>query len=267
MGSVFCRPPDPDARRMAELAHDFRTPLQSLRLLCALLDRQSHHHPDLAKLIENIRFAADRGLELALEFLDYCRGRVSKAPGAAVSWFTLEPFLLGLAQEQNAMAQAKGLTLACDVSAAHGWEIQSDRARLGRVLANLLSNAVRYTPLGRVEFQASWREGDGGRKLVLSVVDTGPGITREEQESIFQPFERGRAGMEEDTSQGGDSGGSGLGLAVVDRLVQELGLEIEVYSEYGHGSSFRLVVPTAMLRALPQVVREPEGKPDETLPT
>jgi signal transduction histidine kinase len=117
-----------------------------------------------------------------------------------------------------------------------------------------------------VEFLASWREENSGRRLVLSVVDTGPGITREEQESIFQPFERGRAGKEEDTSQQGDSGGSGLGLAVVDRLVEELGLEIEVYSEYGRGSSFRLVVPASMLRAVPAKVAEEEGKPDETLP-
>src|SRR5207245_4828652 len=80
------------------------------------------------------------------------------------------------------------------------------------------------------------------RALVLSVVDTGHGISTEEQESIFQPFERGRAGKE------GESGGSGLGLAIVDRLVEELGLELEVYSEYGHGSAFHLLFPGAFLR-------------------
>ena len=81
--------------------------------------------------------------------------------------------------------------------------------------------------------------------MALSVVDTGRGIPPEEQESIFQPFERGKAGKES------DSGGSGLGLAVVDRLVEELGLELEVYSEYGRGSAFHLLVPAAILRELP----------------
>ena len=77
---------------------------------------------------------------------------------------------------------------------------------------------------------------------VVSVVDTGTGISPEEKESIFQPFERGRAGKES------DSGGSGVGLAVVDRLVEELGLNLEVYSEYGRGSAFSLVLPEAFLR-------------------
>ena len=77
----------------------------------------------------------------------------------------------------------------------------------------------------------------------LGVVDTGPGISEEEQDSIFQPYERGRAGK-----KAGDSSGSGLGLAVVDRLVEELGLTLDVYSEYGRGSAFHLAVPGAMLR-------------------
>jgi signal transduction histidine kinase len=121
--------------------------------------------------------------------------------------------------------------------------MQTDRVRLGRLLANLLVNAVRYTPQdGRVELKASWRDGSQGQVLALSVLDTGPGISQEEQESIFQPYERGQAGRDS------DSGGSGLGLAVVDRLVEELALELEVYSEYGRGSAFHLLVPTYMLR-------------------
>src|SRR5262249_2597171 len=118
----------------------------------------------------------------------------------------------------------------------------SDRWRLGRVLANLLVNAVRYTNQGRVEFSAAWREEGAVRRLALTVQDTGPGISQEEQDSIFQPFERGRAGRE------GDSSGSGLGLAVVDRLVEELGLSLEVFSQYGHGSAFHLLVPAERLR-------------------
>src|SRR5439155_4513696 len=116
------------------------------------------------------------------------------------------------------------------------------RVRLGRLLANLLVNAVRYTHSGQVAFTAAWREEPGERALVLSVLDTGAGISQEEQESIFQPFERGRAGKDD------DSGGSGLGLAVVDRLVEELGLALEVYSEYGRGSAFHLVLPERLIR-------------------
>ena len=74
------------------------------------------------------------------------------------------------------------------------------------------------------------------------MIDTGPGISQEEQESIFQPFRRGKGGKES------DSGGSGVGLAVVERLVEELELKLEVFSEYGHGSTFELVLPLKFLR-------------------
>jgi signal transduction histidine kinase len=253
LGSVLCQPPQPDTRRMAELAHDLRTPLQSLRLLCALGERLTDVDPQVVKLLDNIRTAVDRAVPLALNLLECCRGQARPEAQNQGSWVALEPLLRGLADEQSVNAQAKGLTLTTDLAAAAGWEIRTDTVRLGRVLANLLVNAIRYTPSGQVRFTTAWRDEGPGQKLALSVVDTGPGISREEQESIFQPFERGRAGREEDTSRSGDSGGSGLGLAVVDRLVDELGLDIEVYSEYGRGSAFHLLVPATLLRpAMPQ---------------
>jgi signal transduction histidine kinase len=77
---------------------------------------------------------------------------------------------------------------------------------------------------------------------VLSVRDTGTGISPEEQESIFLPFTRGHAGRDD------HSGGSGLGLAVVEQLAEQLGMTLEVFSQPGEGSAFELLVPGAMLR-------------------
>lgn len=91
---------------------------------------------------------------------------------------------------------------------------------------------------------ATWQEQDGERFLSVGVRDTGAGISVEEQESIFQPYERGR-------SSRGDSSGSGLGLAVVDELVDELGLRREVSSDPGRGSLFRVLVPRHLLRPAP----------------
>jgi signal transduction histidine kinase len=242
VASVTCSPPELDIRLMAELAHDLRTPLQSLRLLCSLVERMPQVDPELQRTLESLRAAADRAVQVALELLECCRGPVQKSTRANLDWFNLSAFLESLAGEQAAAAQAKNLSMTTDFTAAQGWQVRSDRSRLGRVLANLLVNAIRYTPHGRVTFRATWRVEASRRRLALSVADTGPGISQEEQESIFQPFERGRAGKES------DSGGSGLGLAVVDRLVEELGLSLEVYSEYGHGSTFHLLVPDLLLR-------------------
>src|SRR5262249_53905069 len=191
-------------------AHDLRTPLQTLRLQCALLEQLASPEGELATGLEVGRSAAERAVQIALELLECCRGPVPRSAAAALRWFPLEPFLHGLADEQAVMARAKGLVLRADLSAARGWAARSDPLRLGRVLANLLGNAVRYTPRGGVVLRAAWRDEIAQRVLAVSVIDTGPGMTEEEQEVIFQPYERGKAGQDP------DSGGSGLGLAVVD---------------------------------------------------
>jgi hypothetical protein len=241
--SVTVAPPEPDWQVMAGLAHDLRTPLQALRLLVPLLE-ETGLSPEGRELCERIRSAADRGMSVGLDLLEWCRGPTQNGRRVTNAWFPLGPFLRGLGSEQRAGADAKDIRLHTDVNAADTWEIYCDGVRLGRLMANLLSNAIRYTSAGRVLFTALWRPPSDSLPpaMVLKVLDTGAGIPQEEQESIFLPFERGRAGKE------GDSGGSGVGLSVVDRLVEELGLTLDVFSEYGHGSSFEVVIPAKMLR-------------------
>jgi hypothetical protein len=244
VGSVVCAPPDPDWQALAGMAHDLRTPLQALKLLVTVLDQAPGLDDQQHEALDRIRSAAERALAIGRDLLNWCRspveaGRRRDEP----AWFPLGPFLQNLAAEQSVTARHKDLALVTRLEAVEGWEVRSDPVRLGRVLANLLVNAIRYTTAGRVEFTAEWREAspDHAEALALGVIDTGTGISKEEQESIFQPFERGQAG---DSS----GFGSGVGLAVVDRLVEELGLTLEVYSEYGRGSAFHLLLPRAALR-------------------
>ena len=241
-GTIRCGPPDPDWQAMAGLAHDLRTPLNAITLQVAVLQQLGSPHPELAKVVAGIQSSAERALRVGLDLLNWCRVPGQKGRGVEPAWFLLEPVLAELVAEQSLAAKNKGLILATDFSASQGWEVRTDRHRLTRILSNLLVNAIRYTPLGRVEFTTSWRDEAKGRFLAIGVVDTGVGITSEEQESIFQPFEQGKAGKDS------DSGGSGLGLAVVDRLVEELGVELEVYSEHGRGSAFHLLLPATVLR-------------------
>jgi anti-sigma regulatory factor (Ser/Thr protein kinase) len=242
-GTIRYGPPEPDWPAMAGLAHDLRTPLNAITLQLAVLNHLTAANPELSRILDGVQSSAERALRVGLDLLHWCRGPGQQGKAAERAWFPLEPLLAQLAREQEPVARTKNLALAADLAACHGWEVHTDRIRLARVLSNLLVNAVRYTARGRVEFTASWREGNPGGALAVGIVDTGAGISPEEQESIFQPFERGKAGKES------DSGGSGLGLAVVDRLVEELGVELEVYSEHGRGSAFHLVLPAAMLRA------------------
>jgi signal transduction histidine kinase len=245
VGSVTARSPDPDWQVLAGLAHDLRSPLQALKLLVNLAQGGDLNAEEMKELLGRIRSSAEHALSVGTDILEWCRGPAQGGRRVELAWFPLEPLLTDLAEEQAVAAQHKSLVLVQDLKAVCGWEVQTDRVRLARLLTNLLSNAVRYTTAGRVEFRASWRDAPGGQ-LSLSVIDTGTGISPEEQESIFQPFERGRA------VKGDSSGGSGLGLAVVDRLVEELHLTLEVYSEYGRGSSFDLLIPPGALRETKQ---------------
>ena len=243
--SLTVSAPEPDWQVMAGLAHDLRTPLQALRLLVPLLE-ETNLPTEARELSERIRSAAERGMSVGLDLLEWCRGPTQSGRRVTNTWFPVGPFLRSIATEHQAGAESKNIRLHAEFHATDGWEIYSDSVRLGRLLANLLSNAVRYTSSGRVQFTAVWRSPSDSLPpaLVLKVVDTGTGISVEDQESIFLPFERGRAGKES------DSGGSGVGLSVVDRLVEELGLTLDVFSEYGHGSSFEVIFPQAKLRRI-----------------
>src|SRR5207253_21218 len=135
LGTVTATPPEPDALRLAELAHDLRSPLQSIRLLCTLMDRVAPGDPELPAAVQTLRTAADRALQIALELLEHCRGPATKALRPASTWFALEPVLSTIAGEQSVLARNKGLNLACDFQAVQGWEVQTDRVRFGRVVS------------------------------------------------------------------------------------------------------------------------------------
>jgi anti-sigma regulatory factor (Ser/Thr protein kinase) len=237
LASVCRTPPPPDWHALAGLAHDLRTPLQTLRFLSDPLGPQQ---PDD---LRHLQSASERALQISADLLEWCRTPMLGGRRVEAAWFALEPFLSALLEEELGTAGRKGVALGSDLGAAKGWEACSDQTRLGRVLANLLSNAIRYTESGgRVTLAAKWRGEGDERALALEVRDTGAGISPEEQESIFQPFERGTAG------KGDSSGGSGVGLSVVDRLVRELGLRREIDSEHGRGSDFRVLLPQRLLR-------------------
>lgn len=114
---------------------------------------------------------------------------------------------------------------------------------LGQVLTNLIGNAVKFTHHGRVQVSASKRD----RTLTISVNDTGPGISGEEQQSLFMPFSRGESGELHR--------GSGLGLAIARALMKQMGGSIVLQSERNRGTSVTLSLPVqTSYDAIPEVV-------------
>jgi PAS domain S-box-containing protein len=155
-----------------------------------------------------------------------------------------------IVEEFRFAANAKRLSLAPLVLGDHGIEslvIESDRARVRQIFANLISNAVKYTqPDGSIEVKVHLvDDGEGprrGRWVALSVADNGPGIPLEKQNMIFREFTRFDPGAVE---------GSGIGLAISQRLARALGAVITCKSAPGVGSTFTLWLPNDLSPSLP----------------
>jgi signal transduction histidine kinase len=138
-------------------------------------------------------------------------------------------------------AREAGIRLETDLKAA---VIDSDPRLIETVLDNLLSNALRYTPSGgRVDLRVRRDR----KEIVLSVRDTGIGIPPEQQQRVFDRLYR------VDEARDRERGGSGLGLAIAQRAAQALGGRIELESEPGRGSEFRLVLPSALNQRRPNL--------------
>jgi signal transduction histidine kinase len=127
--------------------------------------------------------------------------------------------------------------------------VQTDDRWLAHILVNLVSNAVKFTPEGgRITVRAY--EHASRDAIVLSVEDTGIGIAPEDRERIFEPFRQGESSDEK------GYGGVGLGLALVAKLTDLLGAEVELASDVGKGSTFRVIVPIGWQgRAVSRVMR------------
>jgi signal transduction histidine kinase/CheY-like chemotaxis protein len=126
------------------------------------------------------------------------------------------------------------IDLSCKINSGVPDRIIADAARIKQVLLNLLGNAVKYTQQGKVELRLSYIRGQKNL-LVIQVIDTGPGISREDQARIFEPFER--------TQAASSLPGTGLGLTISKKLVEAMGGEIRLISELGAGTQFTVELP------------------------
>jgi heavy metal sensor kinase len=218
-------------RFVADASHELRTPLAVLRgeLEGLAQDRElkAHTREALGSLLEEVDRLSDvvEGL-LALSRLDAGEGK------SAWVAFDLAELATSTAEQMSLLAEDKSIRVVCQSSP--GAMVEGDRARLKQVIVNLLDNAIKYTPPGgRVELKVT-REGGCA---VLDVVDNGIGIPAEALSHVFQRFFRA------DGSRSREQGGAGLGLSIVKSICAAHGACVEVLSEPGKGSTFRIRQP------------------------
>jgi signal transduction histidine kinase len=149
--------------------------------------------------------------------------------------------LAEVASMMRVRAIEKSLDLGVECDGANPRTIKTDPTRLRQILLNLVGNAIKFTRAGTVQIVAKLeREGPTGH-LRFSIVDSGVGMTTEQQAKLFQPF------VQADVSTTRHFGGTGLGLTICRRLAEMLGGNIEVSSALGQGSTFSIVVDTGPL--------------------
>lgn len=218
---------------IATMSHEFRTPLTSIFGYLHLLEQRGEADPRPA--LQAIRRNATHLYALAENLLEYGR---DEAGGALLNPVTID--LAALRADLEAMFQPlaldKRIGFRATLDVADAATPRFDEVKLRQVAINLLSNAIRYTTQGEVACTLRWRDG----RLSLEVRDSGIGIAPEFQASVFKPFNRG--------GQAG-SKGAGLGLSIVRRLVQQMQGRLELESEAGVGTTFRVDVPGAQAGA------------------
>ncbi|WP_314101560.1 PAS-domain containing protein [uncultured Stenotrophomonas sp.] len=227
-------------RFVASAVHDLLQPLNAARMFVSVL--RGKLSGDARELSEHVDAALAAQDSILNSLLDISRLE-SGALQTHVHAFALSPLLETLAREFGLAAQNRGLQLDwVDTRAV----VVSDEALLRRILQNFLSNALRYTPRGRVLIGCR-RVGD---QLRIEVHDQGPGIPESLQGEIFEEFRRLDDGVDQER-------GAGLGLAIVERIGRLLGHRISLRSTLGRGSVFAVTVALGDAAAIPAPAAAP----------
>ena len=209
----------------ANVAHDLRTPLTTIRLLLDELRPPDPLPPAWQRLIGEV----DRLIGLVHTLLDLARLEAGEWP-MAYEALEVSAWVRGEVERFAPLYQARGLKVTLEIP--EGLRVWADSEWAGRALGNLLDNAIRFTPPGGEIRVRAWPEGEW---VAIEVADTGPGIPPEELPRIFERFYRG------DRHRGG--GGSGLGLAIARHAVEAHGGRIQAFSEPGRGARFVFKLP------------------------
>jgi PAS domain S-box-containing protein len=220
---------------LANMSHEIRTPMTAILgyadVLADRLDRPEHLEP-----VNIIRRNGNHLLAIINDILDLSRIEAEKCQ---IERRPCSPAAL-LAEVVSLMrvrADDQGLALSLEFAGPLPETILTDATRLRQILMNLVGNAIKFTEAGHVRVVARLADRDAAApKFVCEVVDTGIGMTPEQVDSLFQPFQQAEA------STARKFGGTGLGLAIAQRLAGMLGGEITVHSQLGKGSTFVLTI-------------------------
>jgi signal transduction histidine kinase len=218
---------------LANMTHEFRTPLNAVIGFSALLEERARERGDgeVAEQLEHVHSAGTQMLRLVDDVLEIAR---LDADEVAIELVDPRALVAELVAHARALAAKNGNRVTQSVDPAVG-AIHAPSRRLSRVLFHLVENACKFTHHGDVHVAVTGEPG----QVCFAVRDDGPGIDSRDLARLFEPFALG------DESYARRHGGAGLGLAVARRLCERMGGRLDVESAPGHGSTFFLRLPAA----------------------
>ncbi len=225
---------------LANMSHEIRTPLTAILGYSDILRDELASSGENTRLVgtaDTVRRAGAHLLSVINDILDLSKIEAGKMQIEAIET-PLPRLLLDVDSLMRARAAEKGVTLRTVLLTPIPERINCDPTRLRQILLNLVGNAAKFTERGHIVVRAGIVD-DTGRQLVrIEVEDTGPGMTKAQGDTLFEPF------MQADASVTRRYGGTGLGLTICRRLASLMGGDVKLdYSEPGRGSRFVLTLP------------------------
>ena len=216
---------------LANMSHEIRTPMNAILGYAQILRRNPDMPSDDQRAVENIQQGGDHLLNLINDVLDISKIEAGRMEVSTAD-FDLRILVETLGSMFELQCREKGLGWRLDGLAATRRTVHGDEDKLRQVLINLLSNSLKFTEEGEVALKVESTAEDEYR---FEVIDTGPGFSTEDQESLLQPFQQGPAGRLQ--------GGTGLGLAIAKRQLELMGGRLTVDSSARSGSCVAFTVP------------------------
>ncbi|MDE2593763.1 MAG: response regulator, partial [Burkholderiales bacterium] len=216
---------------LANMSHEIRTPLNGV-LGLAQIGLRDHHTGSAGRLFGHIVDSGRMLLGIVNDILDFSKIEAGQLRIETLP-VNLTELLSRAVNATQAQAHSKGVALTTDISPHLPQVYQSDPLRLEQILLNLLSNGIKFTKQGHVNLSAQQQ----GHRLLLTVTDTGIGMSPDQLDGLFKPF------VQADNSTTRQYGGTGLGLSITKRLVEMLGGSLSVHSQPDQGSRFEVSLP------------------------